>query len=383
MLRIAFFSTTRAEFGIMSSFIKKIEEDNNFESLLFVGGTHIKSEYGNTIEEITKMGITITDTFDYIQEGDSSYNIATSSGYCAVKVADLFEKYDFDLISILGDRYELIPIALTAILFNKPIIHWGGGEFTEGVIDNQIRHMLTKAAHIHFVAAEKYAENIVNMGEDKKRVCVTGSPVIETFKKSKPISKIDLFDDLGLKINAPVILLTYHPVTIEFEITPLLQIKNLFKALMEFNCQIVITAPNMENDRQIILDYIGKQVISNSNIFYFESLGIKRYHSLIPHCAFLIGNSSSGIFEAPYFKIPTVNIGDRQKGRYKHNSIIDSDYSVESIIDSINIANDDSFKESLKQMKYEFGDGDASEKAIRFLKTLTIDEQLIRKQGVL
>lgn len=378
MLKIAFFTTTRAEFGIMSSFIQKLQNDSFFEVLLFVGGTHLKIEYGNTIEEIRNIGIKITDTFDYLQHGDSSYAIAKSSGQCSIEVAKIFEKYEFDIISILGDRYELIPIALTSLIFNKPIIHWGGGEFTEGVIDNQIRHMLTKASNIHFVATQQYADNIVNMGENKNLVCVTGSPVIEIFKKAIPIPKLKLFNDLGLNIDKQVVLLTYHPVTIEFNISPLKQIENLFIALSKLDYQIVITSPNLESDREVIINYLKKQVKNNSNVFYFDSLGINRYHSLIPYCSFLIGNSSSGIFEAPYFNIPTINIGDRQKGRFMHPSVINTNYSAESIEEGIKRINAE-FVNSIKNMKYMFGNGNTSEKAIQFLKSINIDENLIRK----
>lgn len=379
-MRIAFFSTTRAEFGILSSFINKVSKDDFFEYLLFVGGTHLNSEYGSTINEIKRSGLNITDTFDYLQEGDSSYTLALSSGYCTIEVAKLFREYEFDIICVLGDRYELIPIVLNAILFNKPIIHWGGGEVTEGVIDNQIRNMITKASQIHFVATKDYAEKIANMEEDKNRVFVTGSPVVETFREFKPIPKKELFKQLGLNIDLPVILLTYHPVSIEFDITPIQQITNLFESLKKFNFQIVVTSPNLESDRKVIMEYIQEQVRNNSNIHYFKSLGIKRYHSLIPYCSFLIGNSSSGMFEAPYFKVPTINIGDRQKGRFKHKSIIDTDYNTKSIVEGINKAMTDSFKRILINMEYEFGDGNASEKAINILKSITINQQLIRKK---
>jgi GDP/UDP-N,N'-diacetylbacillosamine 2-epimerase (hydrolysing) len=262
-MRIAFFTTTRAEFGIISSVIEKIQNYTNFESLLFVGGTHLKEEYGNTIEEIKESGISITDTFDYLQEGDTSFAIANSLGYCTIELARIFNKYDFDIISILGDRIELIPITLTALLYNKPIIHWGGGEFTEGVIDNQIRHMITKAANIHFVATEKYAENVIAMGELPERVCVTGSPVIEKFKNVKPIAQDKLFDDLGLTNDKPVVLFTYHPVTIELKLSPLQQMMNLFDALSNFDFQIVITSPNLEMDRGVIIKFLYKQIKLN------------------------------------------------------------------------------------------------------------------------
>jgi GDP/UDP-N,N'-diacetylbacillosamine 2-epimerase (hydrolysing) len=379
MMTIAFFTTTRAEFGIMSSFIKKIQKSNNFKGLLFVGGTHLMEEYGSTINEIKQIGLEITDTFDYIQEGNSSFDIAKSSGYCSLKVSEIFNKYDFDIISILGDRYELIPITLNALLFNKPIIHWGGGEFTEGVIDNQIRQMVSKAANIHFVVSDKYVENLIELGEKKENICKTGYAAIEGMNKIKPIDKIQLYNYLGLKSDKPVILLTYHPVTIEFNTSPLVQIKNIFEALQSYDFQVIITAPNLESNREIILDYIEEECSKNDQIHYFESLGIKRYYSLIRHCSFLIGNTSSGIFEAPYFNIPTLNIGDRQKGRFMHKSVITTNYSQESIREGINKITHKDFILEIKSMKYRFGNGNTSEIAMSFLKNTIIDENLIRK----
>jgi UDP-hydrolysing UDP-N-acetyl-D-glucosamine 2-epimerase len=379
MRRIGIFTTTRAEFGIFSSLLRETERDKNIEYLLFVGGSHLLSEYGNTIDEI-KNEFRITDTFDFFLNEDSSYSLTRSLGIETFELANLFRNYDFDFCCILGDRFELLPIVNTAIVFKKPIIHIHGGEKSEGAIDEQIRHMITKAAHIHFASCEEYAENIRKMGEQEWRIFNVGALGIDNIIHNKRIPKNELFKQLKLDENKKTILLTYHPVTLEFKISPLDQIKNIFNALGRFDFQIVVTTSNVEADRDIIMLYVKEQISKNKDIHYIASLGVIKYYSLIPYCEFVIGNSSSGIVEVPFFHKPTINIGDRQKGRLRHPSIIDTEYSEESIISGINKALSKDFQESIKNMGYKFGDGHAAERIVKILKDIKIDEKLMRKK---
>lgn len=373
MVKIAFFTTTRAEFGILSSFIKKVQNDPLFEVSIFVGGTHLKKEYGYTIEEIKSLNFNVTDVFDYIESlDDTNYSLAKASGNCILQVTELFEKYSFDYVCILGDRYELISIILPSILYKVPIIHFGGGESTEGVIDDKIRNMITQASLIHFTSAKEYTKKIIQSGVANDKVFTVGSPIIELIKDSKPIPKEELFNQLKLRVDKKVVLLTYHPVTIEQDVTPLLQIQNIFEALSKYDFQIVVTSPNMESDRAIIMNFINKVINDSQNIYYFDSLGVKKYHSLIPYCEFVIGNSSSGLFEVPFFKIPTINIGNRQKGRYLHDSVLQSSYDVESIVNCIERIKDPEFIRSIHLMKYKYGDGHSSTKALRDLKKIIL-----------
>lgn len=371
---IALFTTTRAEFGILASFIRKVQEDSSLNSFLFVGGTHLKKEFGHTIDEINNSGFKVTDTFDYLDQiEDSPYNLTKSSGKCMEQLAEIFKKYSFDYTCILGDRYELIPIVQSSILFNVPIIHFGGGEITEGAIDNKIRHMVTQASDIHLTAADTYSQFLVNMGIPKEDICTVGSLAVETMKNVAPIDKESLFKDLNLDLNKETIMMTYHPVTVKGEYTQLQQIENIFKVLLDYDFQIVITAPNLEAEREIIIDYINKQVEQNENMHLFNSLGMKRYHSMISYCSFIIGNSSSGIFEVPFYKKPTVNIGDRQKGRYLHPSIIQTDNSTLSIKQGIEKAKSAEYLSEIKDMKYQFGEGNSSELALQFIKNKLLD----------
>ena len=380
MLKIAVFTTSRAEFGILSSLLREIRKEDEIDYYLFVGGSHLVIELGKTINEI-KEEFEITDTFDFFLNEDSSYSLSKSLGIEQIELASIFRNYDFDAICVLGDRFELLPIVNTAIIFKKPIIHIHGGETTQGAIDEQVRHMITKAAHVHFVSCDEYKENIRKMGEPESRVFNVGALSVDNIVNNKVIIKSKLFNELKLDKSKNNILLTYHPVTLEYKLEPLTQIKNVFKALDKFNFQVVITAPNNEIDRNIIMGYIENIVNSKRDYHFVESLGINRYLSLIPHCEFVIGNSSSGINEVPFFRIPTVNIGDRQKGRIRHKSVIDVDYSINSIVKGIKNALEPNFRKRLKKMKYKFGDGHAAERILKILKDIKINEQFMRKES--
>lgn len=379
-MRIAFFTTTRADFGIFTPLINAVDEMKGMKYFLFVGGTHLASEHGYTLREINQSKILVTETFDYLLNSDDAKNLTQAMGVELFQLANIFEKHKFDYICILGDRYELLPIVLTSILFRTPIIHLHGGEATEGIIDEQIRHMVTKAAHLHFTASEEYANAVIRMGENRSRVYNVGALSIDSIVNSNVLSKDELFLPLKLDTELPVVLMTFHPVTLEFAIDPIDQIQNVFLALSNFDLQVLVTAPNIEVDRSKILKFIRQSVSKNSKFYFIESLGAVRYHSMLRYVEFVIGNSSSGIVEVPFFRIPTVNIGDRQKGRIRHPSIIDTGYSVEDINFGIEKALDLTFKASLVNMEYKFGDGHAAERIVDALKNIPLNSNLLRKK---
>lgn len=380
MKTIAFFTTARSEFGILSALIKKIAKSQQLDYRLFVGGMHLAPEFGLTIREVQDKEINISDTFDFLLNGDQPLTLAKSAGIATYEVARIFSEYQFDMVCVLGDRFELLSIVTTALLFNKPIIHIHGGETTTGAVDNQVRNMITKAAHLHFVSCEEYAQNVRNMGEEPDRIYNTGALAIDNIKNLKPIDKTLLFTQLNLDLNKPTVLITYHPVTLEIDIPPLQQIKNLLEALKKFEFQIVFTAPNMDADHQLIVDAIKDEVKRHENYHYVESLGMRRYFSLLAHCKMVIGNSSSGLIEVPYFKIPTVNIGDRQKGRVRHDSVIDVGYSVKSIEQGITTALSEDFLKKIRDMKFKFGDGRAADRMIEILKHVHLDKNFLQKR---
>jgi UDP-hydrolysing UDP-N-acetyl-D-glucosamine 2-epimerase len=380
MRKIAVFTTTRADFGIFSALIREIEKSRDLDYLLFAGGSHVTPGSGKTIREIEDFNFKVTATFDYLLNEDSSASLSRAMGIAIFELADIFQNYEFDFTCVLGDRIELLQVVIASILYKKPIIHIHGGEKSEGVIDEQVRHMITRAAHIHFAACKTYASNIRKMGEPGWRIHNTGALAVDNINYYEKIQKQGLFQDLGLTMNKPTVLLTYHPVTLEFNISPVEQIKNIFSALENYDFQVVITSPNVELEREQIVSIIKEKAAGKENYHYFHSLGVIRYYSLVRNCLLVIGNSSSGIIEIPFFKIPTVNVGDRQKGRIRHASIIDTDYSVQSIVDGIEKALSPDFTGSLKDMEYRFGDGTAAKKMVEVIENVTVDERFIRKE---
>lgn len=362
---IAFFSTTRAESGAFAPLLRELKENNLIDYKYFLGGTHLAPEYGNTINEIKSDEIKIDGTFDYLLNEDSGQSMTQSCGIAMFKLAQIFEGHHFDYICLAGDRFELVSIALTAILYNKPIIHLYGGERTEGVIDEQIRHMLTKCSHLHFTACDEYAENIIKMGEPRNRVHSVGELVIDQMAQVKKLSKKEIFTELNLDENLKTIILTYHPVTLDTHDLYLEQVKNIFQTLDKFNFQVLITAPNCEVNREQITEYIQNIVKTKKNFYFIHSLGSTRYYSLLPHCYAVMGNSSSGIIEVPYFKIPSINIGVRQKGRIIHPSVINADNDIVSISKALQLIENKEFQDEIKNMKFKLGDGSASKKIVQ------------------
>lgn len=377
--KVGIFTTSRADFGIFSSFVRAIQRTDDIAYCLFVGGAHLSNEYGKTINEIRESNFTITAIFDYLLNEDTAASLAKSAGIEMMNLADIFRDFEFDFACVLGDRFELIPIVLNAVLFKKPIIHLSGGEITEGVIDDQIRHMVTKAAHVHFVSCEEYARNVEKMGEPRWRIFNTGELSIDNLANTEPLPKERLFGELSLDPGKDTAILTYHPVTLEYSLPPRDQIQNIFDALNEHDLQLVITAPNTEVDREIILDYIRGQVKKHPSYRYIESLGALRFHSLLRYSKFIIGNSSSGIVEAPFLRVPSINIGDRQKGRLRHPSVIDTGYESSAVASGIRSALDPDFRKSFEDMVFQFGRGNASEKMIEAIRHIAIDQKLMRK----
>ena len=379
MKKVAIFTTTRSDISVLVPLIREIKVSNKLDYLLFVGGTHLDLSYGDTKKEILSEDIRIADYFDYLVKGDGKKNLSSSLANAHLKINNIFSRYNFDYVCVLGDRFEKMAVVNNAIIYNKPIIHLHGGEVTEGVIDNQIRNMISKAAHLHFVISEIYKKKLVNMGENKNYIFNFGSLAIDLIKKIKKIDKEILYKKIKLNLNLPFVILTYHPVTLENKISEKQQIKNVFDVLKKTINQILVTTPGHENGREIIDEYIKKISLKDSKIIYIKSLGHDLLFNLLPYCNFMIGNSSSGIIEVPYFKIPTINIGDRQKGRLKHKSIIDCSYSKSSILKAIKLANNYNFRKKIIKSKFFFGEGNTAKKIVKILIQNKINEKFLRK----
>jgi len=380
MIKIGVFTTTRGDMAMLMPLLHAMKKNNQIKSLLFVGGTHIKKKFGLTIDEIKKSRIKIDGTFSYKTNSFNKEGLVKSLAEAHTSINKIFKEYDFDIVCILGDRFEKLAIVNNAIIYNKPIIHLYGGERSEGVIDEQIRHMITKASHLHFVMSENYKKNIINLGEQKFRVHNVGTLSVDSIKNIKKISYKKILDNIGLDSKKKFTILTYHPVTLKKKVTTINQVKNIFSALKKTDIQVIVTYPGHENESDIIKKYFSQKTIDTKNFVLVKSLGFNRLFNILPYCSFVIGNSSSGITETPYFKIPTINIGERQDGRYCHASVINCGYSKNEIFNAIQRTSKKSFLQTIKKMNYKFGSGNSAIKIIKIIKSIKLNDKFIRKK---
>jgi GDP/UDP-N,N'-diacetylbacillosamine 2-epimerase (hydrolysing) len=380
MRKILVVTGTRAEYGLLYWTMKGIDKDDELQLQLIVTGNHLVPEYGYTVETIIKDGFKIDEEIDMLINSNKKSGIVKSMGLELIQMAQAFDRLNPNLLLILGDRYETFIAATCAMMMNIPIAHMNGGESTEGAIDEQIRHAITKMAHIHFSGAEYYKERIIKMGEEPWRVFNVGEAGIENIKKLEFMSKQQIEEELNVKFNKKIFLITYHPVTLDVDNIEE-QIDNLLETISKFNAIYIFTYPNADFGSKIIIDKIKKFIKENKNANVFYNLGQKRYLSLLNYVDVMIGNSSSGIIESPIFKLPVVNIGDRQKGRLKNKNVIDTGYSKSDIYSGIYKAlYDKKFKDNLEQMKNLYGDGTTSKQVVHILKSIEINKKLISKK---
>ena len=380
MRKILVVTGTRAEYGLLYWTMKRIDQDDKLQLQLIVTGNHLASDYGFTVSQINKDGFRIDDEIDMIINSESKSAILKSMGLEMIQMASSIEKLNPDLLLILGDRYEIFVAATCAMMMNIPIAHINGGESTEGAIDEQIRHAITKMSHIHFPGSEYYKERIIKMGEEPWRVHNVGQSGIENIKNLELLNKEEITSILKINSKKRIFLITYHPVTLDIDNIDS-QMDNLLSALKDYDAELVFTYPNADFGNKKIVDKLIGFKDKYTNVHLFYSLGQLRYLSIMKHCNVVIGNSSSGILEAPYFKIPVVNIGDRQKGRIRSSNIIDVSCEKEDIIDGINKAlYDEEFKFKILSQINIWGDGDTSFHIVSKLKELDITKNLLKKR---
>lgn len=377
MNKILVVTGTRAEYGLLKNILKKITDSNSLILQLVVTGTHLSNNFGYTVNEIIDDGFYIDEKIPILM--DVSDSTAKEIGLLMIELSSTFERLKPDMILILGDRYEIFAVAATAVSMNIPIAHISGGEITEGAIDEQIRHAITKMAHIHFPGADIYEQNIIKMGEEPWRVFNVGDPGIENIKLTKLLSIEELKQDLNVDVDVDTLLVTYHPVTLEADELPY-QIENLLKALDKANRKMIITYPNSDNGSEYIIKKIEEFANRNSNVYLFKNLGSIKYLSVMKLCGIVVGNSSSALVEAPYLKVPVVNIGNRQKGRLIADNIICCSNECEDIVKAINKALSKEFKEKVKQTRCLYGEGNTSEQIVKILENIQINNKLLKKK---
>jgi UDP-hydrolysing UDP-N-acetyl-D-glucosamine 2-epimerase len=383
-IRVAVITTSRADYGLLVPLMKKIREDEFFDFSLIVTGSHLSNIHGRTVERIIDDGFTNFDTVDTAGGSDTENGVCKSiaSGVCGF--SKIYTKRKPDLIIVLGDRYELWPACMAAVVHKVPIAHLHGGETTFGAIDECIRHSVTKMSFLHFPSIEVYAKRIVQMGEDPDRVHVVGALGIDN------INEIDLMgiDELkaytGANFKRKVALMTYHPVTLDEYEKGVGQTEEILNALLSIEeLEVLITAPNMDAGNNAIINTILRYAALYPAKFKFvKSLGQRAYLSSLKYSCLMIGNSSSGIIESASFKLPVVNIGDRQAGRLKPFNVIDCECSMKSIKAAIIKAMSEEFSEYISDLKNPYGDGKTAERIIEILKQIDFHDKarLLKKK---
>lgn len=369
--KIGVMTGTRAEFGLLLPLMRLIESDPELELLVYVTGTHLLKEFGNTFAEIETEKFSNVIKIGIDLSSDSVQGISRAMGQTINLFSESFSENKPGLLILLGDRYETFAVAAAATVAGIPIAHLHGGELTEGAMDEAFRHSITKMSHLHFTAADEYCRRVIQMGESPDRVFNTGAIGIDNIRTLKLLSKEELSRDLGMKFKNHIFLITYHPETLS-EIPVNDSFSALLKALEKSdNTTIVFTYPNADTDghiiRRLIDDYVEKK---SDSAFAFASLGSLRYLSMMKIADLVVGNSSSGIIEAPALQTPTVNIGDRQKGRLRAKSIIDCKPDSDSIVDAIEKALLPNFRENAKNSDLPYGDGHTAEKIFSKIKSI-------------
>lgn len=333
MRKICVITGSRAEYGLLSGLMRVIKEDESLELQVIATNMHLSLEFGLTYKEIEQDGFFINKKVEMLLSSDTANATTKSVGLATIGFADAYEDLRPDMIVVLGDRFEILAAVSAALFYKIPLVHLHGGEITEGAYDDCIRHAITKMSHLHFTSTEEYRQRVIQLGEDPKRVFNVGAPGIENIKKVPLMNKKELESTLdGFTFNDKTILITYHPVTLENS-TAEEQILNLLSALDEYpDIKIIFTLPNSDTDGRVIIRLINEYVSKHpEKAIAYPSLGLKRYLSALQFVKAVVGNSSSGIIEVPSFGIPTLNIGDRQKGRIAADSVINCGTSKKDI----------------------------------------------------
>lgn len=379
MRKICVITGTRAEFGLLQHTIKTIEEDKDLQLQLIATGMHLSPEFGLTYRDIEKAGFTIDKKIEILLSSDTPIGISKSMGLAMISFSEAFAELKPDIVLVLGDRFEIFSAVSAAMIARIPIAHCHGGEATEGLIDEAIRHSITKMSQIHFCATEIYKKRIIQLGETPNRIFNVGALGLENILKLKLLSKEAFEASINFKLDKKyAFLVTFHPVTLE-KATSSEQIQQLLDALDKIeDCKIIFTKANSDTDGRIVNQMIDEYIVRNaSKAICFTSLGQLRYLSALQYVDAMIGNSSSGLLEAPSFKIPTINIGDRQRGRIMAESVIQCDSSSQDIEAAINKAISIEFKKTLKTVENPYkGKETPSEEIVKVLKSIDLEDIL-------
>ncbi len=379
MRTIAVVTVGRSDYGIYLPLLRAIQSEAGLRLVLVVAGMHLSKEYGLTVEEIEADGFHIGERVHMAPASDSAEAVGHAMGVGTSGFAGAYARLRPDLLVLLGDRYEMHSAAAAAVPFNIPVAHIHGGESTEGAIDEQFRHSITKMSHLHFASTELYARRIIQMGEQPWRVTVSGAPALDNLRVMDMLTVDELSVRLGVDLSLPTLLVTYHPVTLEIENTEE-QMRELLAALERWEHNVVFTYPNADPSNRLIVEMILRSAEGRERFQVKMNLGTQVYFSLMGLAAAMVGNSSSGIIEAASFKLPVVNIGKRQAGRIRPDNVIDVEASDMDILEGIRLATSSDFRGRLAGLVNPYGDGRAADRIVAALKSAELGDRLMVKR---
>lgn len=376
MRKIAVVTGTRAEYGLLYWTMKAIDADPELQLQLIATGAHLSPEFGLTYQQIEQDGFCIAEKVEMLLSSDTATGMTKSLGLAVIGFADALARLQPDILVLLGDRYEILAAAEAALLAKIPVAHISGGEITQGAVDDSIRHSITKMAHLHFPEAEEYKKRLIQLGEQPENIFLVGTLCWENIKKMKLLSLTELRNQLNFSWGKKNFLITYHPETLGKDREED-NIDCLLAALDDFSeVNLIFTKSNADNNGRIINQKIENYCKQRKNCNIYTSLGALRYLSLLQYIDAVIGNSSSGLVEVPFFYKPTINIGNRQRGRLKAESVLNCAIDKEAIIKTINLALSENFQYKIKQVKSLYQTGSASQVIVEVLKKCDLNNLL-------
>lgn len=376
MKKIVILTATRAEYGLLKPLMKRFMADAYYDTRIAVTGMHLSPEFGMTIKEIEADGLSIDKKIEIVLSSDTPVALSKSMGLAMISFSEYFDECQPDALIVLGDRYETLAVCCAAMNARIPIFHLYGGEATEGLIDEAIRHSITKMSYLHFTGTEAYRKRVIQMGEDPSRVFNVGALGVENALTMTKMSIDELERSLGFKLGNMYAVGTFHPVTLENS-TAERQTMELLAAIDKHqNLKYLFTKANADTDGRIINRLLEQYSHKHDNFHLVDSLGMNRYLNAISNACFVIGNSSSGLIEAPSFHIPTINIGDRQKGRITGKTIVTCKPDKNSINDAMDKVLKQSFRDGIRNAVSPYGDGHTSEKIMAVIKEFFVNSRI-------
>jgi UDP-N-acetylglucosamine 2-epimerase (non-hydrolysing)/GDP/UDP-N,N'-diacetylbacillosamine 2-epimerase (hydrolysing) len=378
MRTIAVVTVGRSDYGIYLPVLRRIAADKSLKLRLIVAGMHLSPAFGETVKVIEAGGFEVADRVDMLLASDSPEAVAKSMGLGTIGFAQVYSRKKPDMLLVLGDRFEMHAAVVAAVPFKIPVAHIHGGELTLGAIDDSFRHSITKMSHLHFVSTDVYARRIEKMGEEPWRVTVSGAPGLDNLHSIRLLDRADFGRRFGIRLTKDFLLVTYHPVTLENE-DPARRFRTLLSALGSAGHATLFTMANADTGGHAINKLIRHHVATHRSAQFISNLGTQGYFSAMALATAMVGNSSSGIIEAASFKLPVVNIGNRQAGRVRGANVIDTGSSAQEILRGIRQACSPAFRRSLSSLVNPYGDGRAAERIVNRLKTQDLHGNLITK----